>query len=289
MAVNTLLRLTLAAALAGTLACNRPSAPTYRTFPTPEEAVKALTAAAKASQMNDIVAIFGPESQELVDSSEPVQARRNRDVFLAAMAERWHLESPDASTRVLVVGNEDWPFPVPLVKDGDAWRFDTAAGKEEVLARRIGRNELTAILVCRTYVKAQNVYAAHGHDGQPAGQFAKQLRSDSGKENGLYWPVAQGKKRSPLGNLVAYAADEGRTTQDAGTPFHGYYFRLLDADTSGFPALVAWPAQYDGSGIMTFMVGKDGQVHQKDLGADTASAAKALRSSSADTTWSSVQ
>jgi hypothetical protein len=190
---------------------------------------------------------------------------------------------------VLVIGNEDWPFPVPLVKDSDAWRFDTGAGKEEVLARRIGRNELTAILVCRTYVRAQNVYAAHGHDGQPAGQFAKQLKSDSGKENGLYWAVSPGKKRSPLGNLVAYAADEGRTSADAGRPFHGYFFRMLDADASGFPALVAWPAQYDGSGVMTFVVGKDGQVRQKDLGADSAAAAKTLKSGTADSSWSLVQ
>jgi hypothetical protein len=290
MAVNTFLRLTVAAALLGTLACSRESTPTHRTFTTPEDAVKALTTSLKAKQLEEVVSIFGAAGQDLVDSSDPVTARRNRDVFLAAVAERWHLESPDASTRVLVIGNEDWPFPVPLVKDGDAWRFDTAAGKEEVLARRIGRNELTAILVCRTYVKAQNVYAAHAHDGQPAGRFAKQIQSDTGKENGLYWPVSHGRKRSPLGNLVAYAAEEGRTPgRDAGTPFHGYFFRMLDADASGFPALVAWPAQYDGSGVMTFIVGKDGQVHQKDLGADTVAAAKALKSFSADASWSGVQ
>lgn len=287
--MNSIFRFAIAAALVTALACNKQSEPKYRAFATPEDAVKALTAAAKAKQLNDVVAIFGPDGQDLVDSSDPVQAQRNRDVFLAAVAERWHLESPDASTRVLVIGNEDWPFPVPLVKDGNTWHFDTAAGKEEVLARRIGRNELTAILVCRTYVKAQNIYAAHGHDGQPAGQFAKQLKSDTGKENGLYWPAAHGKKRSPLGNLVAYAADEGRTGGDAGTPFHGYFFRMLDADASGFPALVAWPAQYDASGVMTFVVGKDGQVHQKDLGADTASAAKALKSVSGDASWSAVQ
>ena len=288
--MKRIVTLAIAVTLSGTLACNRESPPKYRTFATPDEAVKALTTAVKAKQLEEVVAIFGPEGQDLVDSSDPVVARRNRDIFLAAMAERSHLESPDASTRVLVIGNEDWPFPVPLVKDGDAWRFDTAAGKEEVLARRIGRNELTAILVCRTYVKAQNVYAAHGHDGQPSGQFAKQFNSDAGKENGLYWPVSHGKKRSPLGNLVAYAADEGRTPgRDAGAPFHGYLFRMLDADASGFPALVAWPAQYDGSGVMTFVIGKDGQVHQKDLGSDTANAAKALKSFSADASWSSVQ
>jgi hypothetical protein len=287
--MNSALRIVIAVTLAAALACSQDSAPRYRTFASPEDAVKALTAAAKAKQLTEVVAIFGQDGQDLVDSSDPVQAQRHRDVFLAAMAERWHLESPDPSTRVLVIGNEDWPFPVPLVKEGDTWHFDTAAGKEEVLARRIGRNELTAILVCRTYVKAQNVYAAHGHDGQPAGQFAKQVKSDTGKENGLYWPVAHGKKRSPLGNLVAYAADEGRTEGDAGTPFHGYFFRLLEADASGFPALVAWPAQYDGSGVMTFVVGRDGQIRQKDLGADSASAAKALKAISGDAGWNGVQ
>ena len=288
--MNRIARLALVATLLAAVACNRETAPKYRTFATPEDAVTALTAALKAKQLDDVVTIFGPEGRDLIDSSDPVQARRNRDVFLAAAAERWHFESPDPSTRVLVIGNEDWPFPVPLVKDGEAWRFDTAAGKEEVLARRVGRNELTAILVCRTYVKAQNVYAAHGHDGQPAGQFAKQVTSDSGKENGLYWPVAHGKKRSPLGNLVAYATDEGRVPgRDAGAPFHGYFFRLLAADASGFPALVAWPAQYDVSGVMTFVVGKDGQVHEKDLGTDTANVVKAMKSLVADTTWSGVQ
>lgn len=288
--MNRIVRLVLAATLVAVLGCNKNTAPKYRTFATPEDAVKALTTAVKAKQLDEVVAIFGPEGKDLVDSSDPVQARRNRDVFLAAIGERSHLESPDASTRVLVIGNEDWPFPVPLVKDGEGWRFDTAAGEEEILARRIGRNELTAILVCRTYVKAQNVYAAHGHDGQPAGQFAKQVKSDSGKENGLYWPAAHGRRRSPLGNLVAYATDEGRVPgRDAGAPFHGYFFRLLDADSSGFPGLVAWPALYDGSGVMTFIVGKDGRVQQKDLGNDTEGAAKALKSSSTDTGWSAVR
>ena len=260
----------LVGALATVVACS--SAPKYRTFPSPEDAVKSLTAAVKTGKMDEVTAIFGPEAQRLIDSSDPVTARHNAEVFSTAVAERWHLESPDATTRVLVIGNEDWPFPVPLVKDGDGWRFDTAAGTEEVLARRIGRNELAAILICRTYIKAQNVYAVHGHDGQPAGLFAKRLKSDDGKENGLYWPAVHGGKRSPLGNLVAYAAQEGRTSANEGTPFHGYYFRMVNPEAS-FPALLAWPAQYDATGVMTFMVGANGQVLQKDLGADTAARA----------------
>ncbi len=286
--MNRIVRLTLAATLIAAAACNKASAPKYRTFATPEEAVTSLTTALKANQLDDVVAIFGPEGRDLIDSSDPAQARGNRNVFLAAAAERWHFESPDASTRVLVIGNEDWPFPVPLVKDGEIWRFDTAAGKEEVLARRIGRNELTAILVCRTYVKAQNVYALRGHDGQPPGLFAKRLKSEEGKENGLYWPVAHGGKRSPLGALVAYAAQEGRTSANEGTPFHGYYFRMVNSEAS-FPALLAWPAQYDATGVMTFMVGANGQVLQKDLGADTTSAVTSIKAFTPDPSWGGAQ
>jgi hypothetical protein len=234
-----------------------------------------------------VVAIFGPGGQALIDSSDPATARRNRDVFLAAVAERWRLEPAAAGDgRVLVIGNEEWPFPVPLVKDGPAWRFDTAAGSEEVLARRIGRNELAAIFICRAYVVAQRLYAAQPHDGQPAGRFATKFRSDPGRHNGLYWPTSHGQKRSPLGDLVARAAEEGRTAgqSDAPSPFHGYYFRILPAD-GGF-ALIAWPARYDVTGVMTFIVSHDGTVHEKDLGPDSDRAARAMARYERDDTWS---
>ena len=167
-----------------------------RTFATPEDAVRALVEAVKAGALEDMVAIFGPDGKELADSSDPATARRNRDVFTVAAAERWQLVDQGSERKVLVVGNEGWPFPVPLAKDASGWRFDTAAGKEEVLDRRIGRNELAVIRICRTYVAAQRLYAERGHDGQPAGLYARTFRSDPGRENGLFWPAGRGQKRA---------------------------------------------------------------------------------------------
>jgi Protein of unknown function (DUF2950) len=286
--------------------CHR--APAYRTFPTPEDAVRALTAAVKAENLREVVAIFGPEGQTLIDSSDATTARRNRQVFAAAVAERWRLEEQSPSRRVLVIGNEDWPFPVPLVNDAGGWRFDTAGGKEEVIARRIGRNELGAILSCRAYVVAQRLYAERGHDGRPAGVYAASFWSDAGRENGLYWPAKHGQKRSPLGDLLAQAAAE-RTSAGAQrpqrTPFNGYYFKILTGQGPAAPggakdyvvngamsggfALVSWPAQYDATGVMTFTVNQDGTVREKDLGRGTDAAVEAMRLFNPDDSWATVQ
>jgi hypothetical protein len=270
----------LALALA---ACSR--TPAHRTFSTPEEAVRALVAAVKAGNLAEVVAIFGPEGQALIDTSDPTTAKRNRDIFAAAVAERWALERGVGDSRVLVIGNENWPFPVPLVPDGGGWRFDTAAGKEEVLARRIGRNELAAMFVSRAYVAAQRLYAARPHDGQPAGRYATKFKSDPGTQNGLYWPVALGEKRSPLGDLVARAAQDGQPLgQGQGpTPFHGYLFRILPAD-GGF-GLVAWPSEYDVTGVMTFVVNQEGTVREKDLGPDSERAVRSMTTYGPDASW----
>ena len=187
------------------------------------------------------------------------------------------------TARVLVVGHESWPFPVPIVKDANRWRFDTAAGVEEVLARRVGRNELAAIRACRTYAFAQRLYASRGHDGKPAGQYATALRSDPGRHNGLYWPVARGEKRSPLGDLIADAADDRKS------PFHGYHFKILPPRDPGGFALVAWPATYDATGVMTFLVNQDGIVREKDLGSDTSRVVGAMTIYNPDDTWGAVQ
>ena len=149
-------------------------------------------------------------ARSLIASSDPATGRRNREVFTVAVAEQWRLVDEPPNRKTLVIGNEEWPFPVPLVKEASGWRFDTAAGKEEVLARRIGRNELAVIQTCLAYVTAQQRYAQQGHDGKPAGVYATKFGSDPGKENGLYWPAARGQQRSPLGDLVAQAAAEGR-------------------------------------------------------------------------------
>ena len=211
---------------------------TPRTFAAPEDAVKALFETVKSGDLDALLAIFGSDGRELIGSSDPATAQMNRRVFAVAAREQWHLEDVTASHKTLVIGNENWPFPVPIVKVADGWRFDTAAGKEEVLARRIGRNELDAIATCRAYVTAQQRYAQQGHDGKPAGVHATKFKSDPGKENGLYWPVARGQKRSPLGDLVAQAAEDGHTLggdRTKPTPLHGYYFKILTGQGAAAP------------------------------------------------------
>ena len=275
-----------------------------RTFDTPEDAVKALIEVVKAGKLDDLIAILGPGSQDLAASSDPVTARQNREVFRIAFKEHWSLID-EGKGKTLIIGNEDWPFPVPIVKDGAKWRFDTAAGKEEVLARRIGRNELETIETCRAYVTAQKRYAQQGHDGKPAGVYAAVFRSDPGKQNGLYWPANSGEKRSPLGDLIGEAADGKGTPDGKPQPFHGYYFKILTAQGAAAPggafsyivngdlskgfALVAWPAQYNATGVMTFIVGQDGIVREKDLGSGTDAAARAMAAYNPDKSWQESQ
>jgi hypothetical protein len=227
---------------------------------------------------------------------------------MAAAAEQWRLVDQGTNGKGLVVGNEEWPFPIPLVKETTGWRFDTAAGIEEIIARRIGRNELAAIRICRTYVAAQRLYGRKGHDGQSAGIFARTLRSDPGRQNGLYWPAAAGQPRSPLGDLVAHAAGEGALAAESrppASPFHGYYFKILTAQgpaaaggakdylvngtMSGGFALVAWPAQYDVTGIMTFLVNHDDVVWERDLGAETEQVIKTMSLYNPDASWARAQ
>jgi hypothetical protein len=279
-----------------------------RTFATPEEAVRELIAAAKPGKLDDLLAIFGADGRELVASSDEATARQNLEIFTVAATEGWRLIDQGTDQKVLVIGNEGWPFPVPIVKSANSWKFDTAAGKEEVLARRIGRNELAAIGTCHTYVRAQRDYAKQGHDGKPAGLFAKTFTSGPGKQNGLYWQAARNEPRSPLGDLVSQASQEGRqlgTDRARPSPFHGYYFKILTAqgkaapggaksylvngEMSGGFALVAWPAQYDASGVMTFIINQDGVVHEKDLGVQTEATAAAMTVYNPDASWRRVQ
>jgi hypothetical protein len=279
-----------------------------RTFPTPDEAVRALAETVKAGDLNSLVALFGPEGQELVDTSDPATGRRNREVFVAAMAEGWRLADAGRDRKELVLGNEAWPFPVPLVKGATGWSFDAAAGREEILNRRIGRNELAVIRILGDYVAAQRAYSAAGHDGKPAGLYARRFGSDPGRQNGLYWPARRGEPRSPLGVLIAKASEEGYRRGPEGqgpSPFHGYYFRILegqgesakggaaeyveDGDMSGGFGLVAWPVHYDASGIMTFVVNHEGVAYEKDLGPETATLAKGVTRYDPDDTWRAVE
>src|SRR5262245_912403 len=281
--------------------------PAQRTCATADEAVRALIDATKAGKLDELLKIFGNSGQELIESSDVATAKRNQEIFSVAAAEKWHLVDQTPTRKILNVGNEDWPFPVPLVKTASGWRFDTASGKEEVLARRIGRNEIAAIGTCRTYVTAQREYAKEGRDGKPAGLFAMAFRSDAGKHNGLYWQAARRERSSPLGDLVATASVEGRPLgdRDRPMPFYGYYFKILSAqgasapggaksyivngDMSGGFALVAWPAQYDTTGVMTFIVNQDGVVFERDLGPQTETTVAAMTTYNPGTAWHRVR
>jgi hypothetical protein len=282
--------------------------PHERAFDAPEAAAETLIATVKSGNTSGLLTIFGPDAQDLIQSSDPVTARRNREVFTIAVGEQWHLADSGPDRKSLVIGHEQWPFPIPLVKDAGGWRFDTQAGKEEVLARRIGRNELAVIQICRTYVTAQRVYANHPHDGKPSGIYAATFTSDPGRQNGLYWPASEGQLRSPLGDLVARAADEGQALSRNSAermPFHGYYFKILTAQGSSAPggakdyvvggamtggfALVAVPAEYDLTGIMTFIINHEGILYQKDLGPESDQAVRRLTLYDPDSTWAMVQ
>jgi len=297
-------KLSLAATAIATLVSCSPAP--HRTFKEPEDAVRALDEAVAKGNVKEVLAIFGPEGHALLDSSDPVTAARNRQVFSVAVSEGWRLVDEEDRGKVLVIGNEGWPFPVPLVKRANGWMFDTAAGREEVIARRIGRNELAVIRICQTYVAVQQRYARDGHDGKPPGRYATKFRSDPGSQNGLYWPAAPGQKRSPLGDLVADAALDGRTdnTQSPPSPFHGYYFKILtsqgpaadggkkdyvvNGEMLGGFALVAWPAEYDVTGIMTFVVNDDAIVREKNLGPFTGATARGMTTYNPDGSWRAV-
>jgi hypothetical protein len=296
-----------AAIVAGVAVASCAPKPADRTFATPDDAVRALIDTVQGGDLEALIELFGPEGRELVSGSDPATGRRNQEVFLAAIGERWRLDDRDDDTKELIVGNEDWPFPIPLVRIDPGWGFDAQAGREEVLARRIGRNELAVIDVCRAYVEAQRAYARTGHDGKREGIYAQRFNSEPGRQNGLYWPPTRNQPRSPLGDLVAGASDDGYdlAARKSPEPFHGYYFRILTAqgpaapggemdylkegEMSGGFALIAWPAQYDASGVMTFMVNDSGVVHEKDLGIETATAAAAIVRYDPEASWRPVQ
>lgn len=285
------------------LACKKNSS--QEKFATPDEAATALQQAFKTQDMEKLKAIFGRDAMEAVESGDPVSDRNDRQVIALAMEESWRWAPRSADSKELIIGDEQWPFPVPLVRTGNEWQFDSKAGKEEVLARRIGRNELGVIDICGAYVDMQREYASQSHDGKPAGIFAQHLRSSAGRHDGLYWERKRGEMRSPLGDLVAQAAEEGYDpNRSASEPFWGYHFRILTAqgpaapggkksyvkngDMRGGFALLAYPAKYAYSGVMTFVVGQDGVVYQTDLGEDTATRALSLTEYNPDASWTAV-
>jgi hypothetical protein len=276
-----------------------------RTFRSTQEAVDAFINAVRAGNNSELQAILGKGSEEIISSGDEVADKAARDRFVAGYDEKHSLVQSVPHQLTLNVGKDDWPFPIPLVRANGKWYFDGAAGKQEILYRRIGHNELDALKVCNGVVAAQRDYAASGHDGQPAGRYAQRLVSETGKQNGLYWEVQPGERPSPAGPFLAHASAEGYDTSGKKTPYHGYYYRLLAAQgsvakggaksyvvggrmTSGF-ALVAYPADYRSSGVMTFIVNLDDQIYQKDLGEKTAEIASQMTEYNPDKTWTPVK
>ena len=277
-----------------------------QTFPSPDAAIKALVAADKADDMKTLSSILGPDADQVLSSGDPVADKNGRDEFVRRYDEMHRLEYDDQGRVILYIGAGNWPVPIPLVKKGDSWIFDTAAGKDELLYRRIGRNELFTIKVLEALADAQTEYAGDAHDGESAGVFAQKILSDEGKQNGLYWQAAEGQPESPIGPLVASATAAGYTKGTGGNPvpFHGYYYKVLTKQgknapggaknylvdgkmTKGF-AFLAYPADYRSSGVMTMMIDQDGVIVQKDLGPDTAKLASAIDQYNPDKTWQEV-
>jgi Na+-transporting methylmalonyl-CoA/oxaloacetate decarboxylase gamma subunit len=278
-----------------------------KTFPSAEEAVKAAVAAARSDSDKELLAIFGAQAKDLLLSGDAVADKQRRARFLKAYDEKNSLGT-EGDNRIVVVGNNNWPFPIPLVKKGDGWVFDTDKGKEEILNRRIGQNELDAIQVSLAYVDAQREYAMKSRDGGGLRGYAQKFRSDPGKKNGLYWEAKAGEEQSPLGPFAARARSEGygqNKPSDKPVPYRGYYYKILTAQGKDAPggarsyilkgkmiggfALIAYPAEYDNSGIMSFIVNHEGKVFQKDLAKNTASAAAAMKEYNPDKTWAEVK
>jgi hypothetical protein len=278
-----------------------------KSFETPEKAVASLADAVRTQDPAALHAIFGSESED-IQNPDRVQATNEWKAFSAALDTSFHLVHDSDTKYVLEVGTNSWPFPIPIVKQNGRWLFDTGAGEEELLNRRIGRNELATLQVMRGYVDAQREYASRDRDGDEVLEYAQKLRSSEGTHDGLYWPPGPDGEISPLGPFVAYAQGAGyglRETNDDDDeipgPFHGYYFKILTRQGKHAPggkydyiingnmiggfAMVAWPASYGDSGIMTFIVNQQGRVFQKDLGSKTGKLAASMKVYDPDPTW----
>jgi hypothetical protein len=275
-----------------------------RSFASPDEAVKALIAAVRANDMKEMLAILGPGGRVLIFSGDDVADRAGRKKFLRSYDQMNTLQQKSADQMVICVGSDNWPMPIPIVKKGATWVFDIQKGKQEILNRRIGRNELRVMDALHAYVDAQHEYASKDCRGGGSVEFAQRLISTKGKHDGLYWDAKEGEEDSPLGPLVAQAAKEGYPHADL-QPFHGYYFKILKgqgkhADGGAYNyvvkgkmilgfALVTYPAEYGNSGVMTFIVNQKGIIYQKDIGKETKRRAEAMKIFDPDKTWTKVE
>ena len=274
-----------------------------KAYASPEELFQALADAAKGDDLKTLHALFGPNGNAVTSSGDAVADKQRRANFAAAYAEK-HSVTKDGDTKAtLILGKDDWPMPVPAVKGARGWTLDTAAGSKEILARRVGQNELSAIQVVRAILDAEHDYSSEDRDVNGLPNYARKFVSSPGKKDGLYWPTKEGEPQSPLGSLVAQASSEGYGKK--GAPYHGYYYRILTRQGPQAPggrysyvingnmiggfALVAFPAEYGSSGIMTFLVSHHGKVYQKDLGPRTPAIAKAMQEYNPDATWTEVR
>jgi len=301
---NLLYVSTAALVLSGILCAQQPQ---QKTFTSAEDASQALYSAAKAGDQVALLAIFGPAGSAIISSGDPIQDKNNQDEFIAKFTEMHRLGQEPDGTTTLYIGADNWPVPVPLVQANGMWYFDTQTAKKEILFRRIGNNEYSAIDVCLALVSAQDDYYSQPRDGKVQ-QYAQVFASGEGQHNGLYWKTADGEPESPIGPWVANAASAGYPQPKAGdapTPFHGYYYRILTAQgktapggaksyivngamTGGF-AILAYPADYRSSGVMTFIVNQSGVVYEKDLGPKTAELASEIKVYAPDSSWKKAE
>ena len=287
---------------AAVLALAMAAAHAQQSFKTAEEAADALVSAAKTGDRKAVLTVLGQKGADIVSSGDPVADASARNRVIEAYDAKHQMVMEGTDKAVLIIGHEDWPFPIPLVRKDGTWRFDTAAGREEILYRRIGRNELSAIQACLAYVDAQQEYAERGIAGN--GVYAQRIVSGPGKNDGLYWPAQPSEDDSPLGELAASAAAEGYRVGQQRAPYHGYYYKVLTRQgpnaaggaldyivrgrmIGGF-ALVAYPAEYRNSGVMTFLVNHRGDVYEKDLGPNTAHIVAGITAFNPDNTWRRV-
>jgi hypothetical protein len=275
--------------------------PQQKTFDTAQQAADVMIAAVKSDDVTALLAIFGPAGKDFVSTGDDVQDKNSRAAFAALAQQKMHVDTDphNPNRAILYVGDEDWPTPVPIVKQGGKWHFDSKAGRTEILDRRIGSNELDAIVICRGYAEAQKEYASEIHDDSGVNQYAQKIISTPGKHDGLAWKNADGSAGGPIGEEIAKAIEEGYTNKSE--PYHGYHFKTLKGQGPAAPlgkldyivngamiggfALVAWPAEYRVTGVQTFIVSYDGVVYQKDLGPDTAKLAEAMERYNSDKTW----
>jgi hypothetical protein len=275
--------------------------PLQKTFDTAQQAADAMILAVKNDDVAALLEIFGPTGKDFVASGDDVQDKQSRASFAALAEQKMHVDTDphNPARAILSVGDEDWPLPVPIVKQGWKWHFDSKTGRTEILDRHIGANELDAIAICRGFVEAQNDYAEEIHDASGVNQYAQRIISTSGKQDGLAWQNSDGSWGGPIGETVAKALEDGYG--DKAKPFHGYYFKVLKGQGPAAPlgqidyviegamiggfALVAVPAEYRVTGVMTFMVSYDGVVYQKDLGPDSVNVVKKMERYNPDKTW----